>query len=154
MTLRLLVALLSAAPLLAAGCRQETAVRPRAYDALALATGHWEWDGTSYSGGRHTPATVGFTRQLVFTADGQVVITHNHQPNKTTPYALAMGSVPACGSTEAVPVITYETDSDVGNNDRKTYRLTKSGEGQQLVLTGDLTCVKKGAVETYRWVPE
>ena len=154
MKLRLLMAPLLATLLLATGCQKEAAVRPRSYDALALETGHWEWESTIYQSGRQTPATVGFTRQLVFTAGGQVVITHDQQPNKTTPYALAMGSLPACGSAASVPIITYETDSDLANNDRKTYQITKTSGSQQLSLVGEAACVDGGAYELYNWVKE
>ncbi|MGI4875046.1 MAG: hypothetical protein ACRYFX_28145 [Janthinobacterium lividum] len=150
----LLAASLFAATQLATGCQTEADVRPSTYDTLALETGHWEWDGTGYQKSRRTPATEGFTRQLVFTAGGDIVITHNGQPNKKTPYVLSMGTLPACTSGQAVPIITFETDSDVPNNDRKTYYVSTSGTNQQLLLTGEAACVDAGAYETYHWVKE
>lgn len=140
----------------AAGCqRRGDEVQPSNYDALALETGHWEWEITSsYPLGRRTPNTEGYTRQLVFTADGSVLIQHDRKLNKKRPYTLSMGSLPRCGSPNTVPVITYETDSDLPNNDRKTYSITKTPTGQSLALAGEDACVDGGAYETYRWVKE
>jgi hypothetical protein len=128
-------------------------VQPRNYDALALENGHWEWDATVLGwAGRRTPATMGFTRQLVFSADGKVLIQHDGKLNKRTSYQLSMGA--SCGSTQQMPMITFETDSDLPNNDRKNYSITKSIEGQQLTLVGEYACVDGGAYETYHWVAE
>ncbi|MVN75251.1 hypothetical protein GO988_02830 [Hymenobacter sp. HMF4947] len=130
-------------------------VQPRSYDALALSTGHWEWEKTSYQAGNRTPTTEGFTRQLVFNADGQVTIQHNSKLNKTTDYQLSMGNLPKCGAPQVtVPIINFETDSDVPNNDRKTYRITKTPDGQQLSLVGEAACLDGGAYEFYHWVAE
>lgn len=129
-------------------------VQPRNYDALALETGHWEWDASVLGwSGRRTPAIMGFTRQLVFSADGKVLIQHDGKLNKRTSYQLSMGDLVKC-STKQVPIITFETDSDLPNNDRKTYSITKSIEGQQLTLIGEDACVDGGAYETYHWVAE
>lgn len=141
---------------IAAGCRSVgDEVPPRSYDALALSTSHWEWDRTAYQSGNRTPATEGFTRQLVFGADGQVVIQHNNKLNKTTTYQLSMGNLPHCGTPQlSVPIISFTTDSDVPNQDRKTYRITKSPTGQQLSLIGEAACIDVGAYEYYNWVAE
>jgi hypothetical protein len=129
-------------------------VQPRNYDALALETGHWEWDASTLGwAGRRTPTSMGFTRQLVFSADGKVLIQHDGKLNKRTSYQLSMGDLQEC-SIKQVPIITFETDSDVPNNDRKTYSITKSIEGQQLTLVGEDACVDGGAYETYHWVAE
>jgi hypothetical protein len=129
-------------------------VQPRNYDALALETGHWEWDASTLGwAGRRTPTSMGFTRQLVFSADGKVLIQHDGKLNKRTSYQLSMGDLQKC-SIKQVPIITFETDSDVPNNDRKTYSITKSIEGQQLTLVGEEACVDGGAYETYHWVAE
>ncbi|MGI4822373.1 MAG: hypothetical protein ACRYFV_14275 [Janthinobacterium lividum] len=129
-------------------------VQPRNYDALALETGHWEWDASTLGwAGRRTPTSMGFTRQLVFSADGKVLIQHDGKLNKRTSYQLSMGDLQKC-SIKQVPIITFETDSDVPNNDRKTYSITKSIEGQQLTLVGEEACVDGGTYETYHWVAE
>ncbi|RZK11416.1 MAG: hypothetical protein EOO56_29005 [Hymenobacter sp.] len=148
--------LLALALLSAAGCqRRGDDVQPNNYDALALETGHWEWEYTGYFRQKRTPETEGFTRQLVFSADGSVLIQHDHKLNKKRPYALSMGDLPRCGSSKnTVPIISYETDSDLPNNDRKTYTITKTPTGQSLSLTGEDACVDGGAYETYRWVAE
>lgn len=141
--------------LTASSCRRGEEVQPRSYDALALGTGHWEWDHTTALPGRRTPATEGFTRQLVFSAEGKVLIQHDGKLNKQTPYQLSMGPLPRCGNPQAsVPIITFETDSDVPNNDRKTYSISKSATSQSLSLVGEAACVDGGAYETYHWVAE
>jgi hypothetical protein len=129
-------------------------VQPRSYDALALEAGHWEWDASVLGwSGRRTPASMGFTRQLVFSSDGKVLIQHDGKLNKRTSYQLSMGDLQKC-RIKQVPIITFETDSDVPNNDRKTYSITKSIEGQQLTLVGEDACVDGGAYESYHWVAE
>jgi len=151
-----LLLLLTSALLSATGCQREgDEVQPSSYDALALETGHWEWESTAYRTGRRTPTTEGFTRQLVFGADKQIVIQHDRKLNKKTTYALSMGTLPNCPTpASTVPIISYETDSDLPNNDRKTYSITKSPTGQNLSLTGEDACIDAGAVETYRWIAE
>ena len=148
--------LLVSALLSATGCQREgDEVQPSSYDALALETGHWEWDNTAYRTGQRTPATEGFTRQLLFEADNQVVILHDNKLNKKTTYTLSMGTLPNCPTpTSTVPIISYETDSDLPNNDRKTYSITKSPTGQTLSLMGGGACIDVGASETYHWVKE
>lgn len=133
-------------------------VQPRSYDALALATGHWEWEKTTVGfSPQQTPATVGFTRQLVFGQDGRVSIQHDRKNAKTADYALSMGALAGCGAAAPVPIITYDADAEVktgfGGN-RKNYTITKSGADQYLFLTYDYACVDGGAYETYRWVAE
>ena len=148
-----LLLLVTSGLLAATSCQQrDDEVRPSNYDALALETGHWEWESTAYMGGPRTPATQGFTRQLIFEANGQVLIYHGGQLNKQTAYVLSMGTV--CGASSTVPVITYETDSDVPNNDRKTYSITKTPTGQSLSLVGEAACLDGGGYETYHWVKD
>ena len=151
-----LLLLLTSALLSATGCQREgDEVQPSGYDALALETGHWEWESTTYRTGRRTPATEGFTRQLIFGADKQVVIQHDRRFNKKTTYALSMGKLPNCPTaTSTVPIITYETDSDLPNNDRKTYSIVQTTTSQSLVLIGEDACIDAGSTEAYRWVKD
>ncbi|MGI4733981.1 MAG: hypothetical protein ACRYG7_02260 [Janthinobacterium lividum] len=146
--------LVTAALFSATGCQHlDKEVQPSSYDALALETGHWEWESTAYMAGKRTPATEGYSRQLVFGANGQVLIYHGSKLNKTTTYALSMGTSCANSQTQ-VPIIAYETDSDVPNSDRKTYSLTKLPTGQSLSLVGEAVCLDVGAYEAYHWVKE
>lgn len=151
-----LLLLFTSALLSATGCQREgDEVQPSGYDALALENGHWEWESTAYRTGRRTPATEGFTRQLVFGADKQLIIQHDRKLNKKITYALSMGPLPNCPTPSGtVPIISYETDSDLPNNDRKTYSIAKTPIGQSLSLTGEDACIDAGATETYRWVKE
>lgn len=151
-----LLLLLTSALLSATSCHREgDEVQPSSYDALALEAGHWEWESTAYRTGQRTPATEGFTRQLVFGADKQVVIQHDRRLNKKTAYSLSMGTLPNCpAATSTVPIISYETDSDLPNNDRKTYSIVRTATGQSLVLSGEDACIDAGATETYHWVKD
>jgi glucose/arabinose dehydrogenase len=151
-----LLLLLTSELLSATGCQREgDEVQPSGYDALALETGHWEWESTAYRAGRRTPATEGFTRQLVFGADKQLIIQHGKRFNKKITYALSMGTLANCpAATSTVPIIRYETDSDLPNNDRKTYNIIQTATSQSLVLIGEDACIDAGATETYRWVKE
>lgn len=150
--------LLSMLPL-ASGCQHKDDPQPTSYDELALETGHWEWETTTVGfSPQQTPATVGFTRQLTFGADGQVVIQHSQQQVKTTAYTLSMGTLLGCGEAQPpVPLITYEADAEVkvgSGGSRKAYNVSKSGVNQYLFLTYDYACVDGGAYETYHWVKE
>jgi hypothetical protein len=150
---KILLPLAASVLLSASGCQQEDEVLPTSYDALALGSGHWEWESTAYMAGKRTPATQGFSRQLLFGANGQVSIYHSNRLNKQTAYTLSMGTT--CNPSQPpIPIITYETDSDVPNNDRKSYTITKTASGQSLSLVGEAACVDAGAYETYRWVAE
>lgn len=149
-----LLLLVTSALLSATGCQKEDEVQPSSYDALALETGHWEWESTAYMAGKRMPATEGYSRQLVFGANGQVLIYHGNKLNKTTAYTLSMGTSSCATYPTQVPLITYETDSDVPNNDSKTYSITKSPTGQSLSLVGALACMDAGAYETYHWVKQ
>ena len=153
--------LLAACTLLAvSGCHREgDEVQPRRYDALALATGHWEWEKTVLGfSPLQTPTTVGFTRQLTFGADGRVAILHNQKQAKTADYTLSMGTLAGCGDAQLpVPIIAYEADAEIKTGvggSRKAYTLSKSGAEQYLFLTYEYACVDGGAYETYRWVAE
>ena len=153
----LLLAALFGLAQLGTSCQTDADVRPANYDVLALGTGHWEWESTAYMAGNRTPATEGYTRQLVFNAEGQVLIQHSGQLHKETPYQLSMGSgcvwpgSPTAGTT---PIIAFEGETTLYNNLRKNYTLTKVDPTQKLQLTGESACVDGGAYETYHWVAE
>ncbi len=144
---------------LVASCQHDADIRPANYDELALDTGHWEWEKTTLGfSPQQTPATVGFTRQLTFGADGQVTIQHSQQRVKTAAYTLSMGTLLGCGDAQRpVPLITYEADAKIKtgfSGNRKAYNISKSGVDQYLFLTYDYACVDGGAYETYHWVAE
>lgn len=143
-------------PLLALGaCQTDADLRPASYDELALATGHWEWLSTSYLSGSRTPATEGYSRQLLFGAGSQLTLRRSGQPDYRTTYQLAMGTLPRCGSTANVPTITYATnEATLDNNDRKTYGIRQQNGRLLLSLAGETACVDAGAYETYYWVAD
>ncbi|QKG56940.1 hypothetical protein GKZ68_10050 [Hymenobacter sp. BRD128] len=147
--------LLSAA--LATGCQREADIRPSSYDELALDTGHWEWDVSTLGwAGNRTPATEGYTRQLVFGAGGQLLLRRSGQGDVRTSYQLSMGQLPRCGTNQAnFPIVTYSTGEEkLPNNERKTYTISQQNGLQVLHITGEDACFDGGAYETYHWVAD
>ena len=68
--------------LLAVGsCKSKADPQPTIGDAdvLMQANGYWEWVKSASLGGLLTPASVGFSRELIFKNDGFVHIFHNRQ---------------------------------------------------------------------------
>ena len=138
---------------LATGCQTDADINPANYDVLALATGHWEWDNSSYQSGLQTPASLGYTRQVVFKPGGQLVVRHQGQAAYTTTYQFSMGTPQPCG-TVPVPLVTYHSEPDLGNTDIKLYTLGQRASQQVLTISGEGLCVDNGAFETYHWVAE
>lgn len=138
---------------LAAACQTGADIRPAHYDALALATGHWEWDASAYPSGVQTPASLGFSRQLVFGPEGQLVISRAGRAAYHTPYQLSMGKPQPCGSAP-VPLVTYASEPELGNTDNKLYTLGQEAGRPVLTIAGEALCVDGGALETYHWVAE
>jgi hypothetical protein len=150
-------ALLLSAAQLVASCQQEASIRPTNYDELALSSGHWEWDSSTLGWpGNRTPATMGYSRQLIFRAGGQLVLRRSGQDDYYTSYQLSMGPLPRCGHNNAnFPIITYSTNEEqLPNNARKTYVISQQQGQQLLTITGEDACVDGGISESYHWVPE
>lgn len=145
-------ALLAALPL-ATGCQTDADIRPAHYDALALATGHWEWDSSSYPSGLQTPASLGFSRHLVFGPEGQLVVSRPGRADYRATYQLSMGKPQPCGAAP-VPLVTYASEPELGNDEVKLYTLSQEASRQVLTLIGEAVCVDGGAIETYHWVAE
>jgi hypothetical protein len=151
---KLLRYLLLAALPLATGCQTDADITPAGYDALALATGHWEWESSSYQSGLQTPASLGYARQLVFEPSGQLLVRRLGQADYRTTYQLSMGSPQPCATTGPVPLVTYRSEPELGNTDNKLYALSQRTGQQTLTIAGEGLCVDNGALETYRWVAE
>jgi hypothetical protein len=147
MTKPLLFALLGLFSL--TGCDNDSdEVRPANYDILAMETGHWEWEKTTYFGPQYTPATEGYTRQLIFTANDQLVLRRTNQSDQRISYRLSVGS----GGS---PTVTFNTnEGKLTNNDVKYYRITQQNDQQTLQLTGEEAYRDAGGYETYHWVKE
>ena len=150
---KLLRYLLLAALPLATGCQTDADITPASYDALALATGHWEWESSSYQSGLQTPASLGYARQLVFEPGGQVVVHRPGQTDYRTTYHVSMGTPQPCGGAP-VPLVTYHSEPELGNTEAKLYTLSQRTGQQVLTIAGEGLCVDNGALETYRWVAE
>jgi hypothetical protein len=138
---------------LATGCQTEADIRPAHYDELALETGHWEWDSSSYPSGLQTPASLGFSRQLVFGPEGQLVVSRPGRDDYRTTYQFSMGKPQPCGAV-AVPLVSYASEPELGNTDVKLYTLSQEASRQVLTIASEALCVDGGAVETYHWVAE
>ena len=147
MTKPLLFALLGLLSL--TGCDNDSdEIRPANYDILAMETGHWEWERTVFFGPLYTPTTEGYTRQLVFTANNQLLLRRSNQAEQTTNYKLSVGS-------GGMPTVTFNTnEGKLANNDVKYYHITQQSGQQTLQLTGEEAYRDAGGYETYHWVKE
>ncbi len=148
-----LFAVLLGACQLGTGCKHDADVYPSEYDVLAQATGHWEWESTGYQSGLRTPATVGFTRQLIFETGGQLTVHRSGQPDYRTLYRLSTGAGAYCGGPSAA-LVTFTSEKDLSNNDVKIYGISQQNGQRMLSLVGEAACVDGGAFETYHWVAE
>ena len=87
--------------LIEGGCKSKTEPQPSAEladtDALMHAQGYWEWERSADFSSTVTPASLGFSRQLIFKNDGLVHIYHNRQPALQPAYQLSNGVLPRCG---------------------------------------------------------
>ena len=139
--------------LLTSSCKKDDDIRPANYDILAMETGHWEWDNTSFFLTRFTPTTEGYARQLTFTDSRQalarqLLVRRSNQPDQYIPYQLSVGS-------DGSPIITYTTsEGNWVNNDVKFYRISQQNGQQILQLTGEKAAFDGGGYETYHWVKE
>ncbi len=149
----LLFAALAGAAQLTAGCKHDADVQPGSYDALAEATGHWEWESTAYQSGPRTPASVGFTRQVVFGDGGRLTVRRSGRADYLTTYQLSRGPNGPCAGPND-PLVTFASEKDLYNNDAKIYRLSQANGQRQLLLVGVGACFDAGAFETYHWVAE
>lgn len=138
---------------LVSSCQREADIRPASYDELALAPGHWEWESSSYQAGLRTPASVGFSRRLVFGPQGQLTVHRGGQADYHTGYQLSMGTPQPCGSAP-VPLVTYTSEADLDNTRTKLYRLAQRDGQPILTIQGEALCLDGGAAETYHWVAE
>lgn len=147
MTKHLLFALLGLFSL--TGCEQSADdIRPANYDVLAMETGHWEWDGTSFFGPQYTPASVGYARQLVFTANNRLLLRRSNQAEQVITYQLAVGA-------GGLPTVTFNTkEAKLTNSDVKYYQITPRDGQQVLQLAGEGAAADAGGYETYHWVKE
>jgi hypothetical protein len=149
----LLAGLLGATQLLGS-CKKDADLRPAHYDELAMATGHWEWDrstlGFSYD---KTPASVGYTRQLVFGPDNHLLLRRDRQANYTTTYQLTTFTPP--GSTKSLPALRFDTaEMDLPTGTLRYYDLSQQNGQQTLTLIGERAALDADAIETYHWVAE
>lgn len=128
---------------------------PANYDALAQEQGYWEWERNSTEGPTVAPATVGFTRQLTFAPNGQLIIRHNGQVHSQITYQLSSGTFPRCGAQQpTLPIVTFTPEAQVPNNERKSYAVETTPTGRELYLTGEDACTDGGYYEYYTWHKE
>ena len=141
---------------LATSCQTDD-IRPANYDELAMATGHWEWDASALGwAGQRSPATEGYTRQLVFGTSGHLLLRRSGQDDYRGSYQLSMGTMPRCGAAQlTAPLLTYATSEPrLPNDERKSYQVAQQRGQQTLTLVGESVCLDGGAIETYHWVAE
>lgn len=152
--MRLILSHLLLVSLLAAGsCKSKSDPQPTIGDAdvLMQANGYWEWVKGASLGGLLTPASVGFSRELIFKNDGFVHIFHNRQAAIQPIYQLSTSVLSQCGQQIAVPLVRYAAEPQIPNNDLRVYSIRLSPTDTTLSITGELACVDGGSYETYRW---
>lgn len=145
-----------AAAQLGTGCKHDADVQPSpgSYDTLAGAIGHWEWDRSVYGfAGPRTPASVGFTRQLVFGTNKQLAVKRNGRAHYQTSYLLSIGIGGPCANQNAL-VVVFTNETDLPNSDAKVFGTEQQNGQRTLRLSGAATCVDGDASETYHWVAE
>ncbi|MDO7887895.1 hypothetical protein [Hymenobacter cheonanensis] len=153
-TLLLSLTLLGASQLLS-GCQTtDTDLRPANYDELAMATGHWEWErsvlGFTYN---KTPASVGYTRQLVFGPDHRLLLRRRGQADFATTYQLTTYAPP--GGTKSLPALRFDTaEPALPTGSLRYYDLSQQNGQQLLTLVGERANLDADAIETYHWVAE
>lgn len=131
-------------------CHDETSQLPANLDTLAQKQGYWEWQNSVTEGPIVSPATVGYSRQLVFGVNGQLGIRHNNQPFSEVPYQVSTGTLPHCGlPQQTVDLVTFT--AELTNNARKAYSISTDAAGTHLMLSGEDACVDGGYTETYLW---
>jgi hypothetical protein len=151
---------------IASGCQSKTEPAPEPVptaktepfdiesDIFSRAHGYWEWTRSINGGGRapFTPASVGFTRQLVFKGDSMVHIYHNQTPALTPIFHLHVGSV--CSSNPR-PLIDFDAESVVPNNRIRSYSVSRAIYSTRtdttLTIVGERACVDGGQYEYYIW---
>ncbi len=152
----LLFAALAVAAQLSPGCKHDADVQPSPsrYDVLAGAVGHWEWERSVYGfAGPRTPASVGFTRQLVFGANMQLVEQRNARAYRQTSYLLSIGIAGPCANQNALAVV-FTNDTDLPNSNNKAFSISQQNGQRLLSLDGAAACIDGDATETYHWVAE
>ncbi|OGX80871.1 hypothetical protein BEN47_06350 [Hymenobacter lapidarius] len=141
-----------------AGCNASHDPKPDTIsdaDVLMQANGYWEWESSGGFRWQRTPASVGFSRQLVFKSDGKVHIYHNRQPELQAAYQLSTGVHGNCQPPQpqpvAVPMVRYTAETQFPNSDLRTYGIALSAIDTTLYIAGLGLCVDIGAAERYRW---
>ncbi|MGI4761556.1 MAG: hypothetical protein ACRYF0_12660 [Janthinobacterium lividum] len=152
-TLLLFLSLLGTSQLLG-GCKTDSDLRPANYDELAMASGHWQWDrsalGFSYT---KTPASIGYSRQLVFGPDHRLLLRRDGQADFATTYQLSACTPP--GGTKSLPALRFDTaETELPTGSLRYYEVSQQNGQQLLTLVGERAVLDADAIETYHWVAE
>lgn len=123
-------------------------------DILMQSTGYWEWVSSITLGAQLTPASIGFSRELIFKNDGLLHIYHNRQPFIQPPYELSTGTLTQCGASPQpiiLQLVRYTAEPQIPNNELRTYSIRLSPTDTTLSITGAAACMDAGYYEMYRW---
>lgn len=118
-SMRLILSHLLLVIMLAVGsCKSKSDPQPAIADTdvLMQANGYWQWENSKTRGGQLTPASVGFSRELIFKNDGRVHIFHNRQATIQPAYRLSIGVLNLCGQQIAAPLVNYAAEPQIPNN--------------------------------------
>lgn len=91
-----------------------------------------------------------FTRQLVFRASKLLNAKRSGQQHGQTSYQISTQAI----ATASRLLIIYASETDLYNNDVRTYALSQQNGQQVLVLMGERVPVGGGTGETYHWIDQ
>ena len=123
-------------------------------DMLLQSTGYWAWQSSTGMSRQLTPASVGFSRELIFKTDGLVHINHNRQPAMQPVYKLSLDVLSQCGTQPpplGINLVHYTAEPQIPSDELHEYIIRLSPTDTILSIKGELACVDKGYYETYRW---
>lgn len=153
--------LLLAGLAIAGGCKSKTEPQPEQpvgaatepfdseSDILSRSHGYWEWVSSTGLAFRATPASVGYTRQLLFKSDSVLYVSHNQQLEIHPFYHLHAG--PSHCSSTSLPLVDFDAEPQIRNNRVRDYKIYRTPTDTTLRLIGEWTCVDGGNIETYKW---
>ena len=123
-------------------------------DMLLHSTGYWEWQSSASTASKLTPASVGFSRELIFKSDRLVHIYHDRQPFIQPAYIYSFGTLNQCTTQPQPPsviLLRYIAEPQIPNNELREYVIRFSPNDTTLSINGEFACVDRGYYESYRW---
>ena len=93
-------------------------------DMLLQSTGYWAWQSSTGMSRQLTPASVGFSRELIYKTDGLVHIYHNQQPAMQPVYKLSLDVLSQCGTQPpplGINLVHYTAEPQIPSDELHEY---------------------------------